>query len=73
MCVPDLHATADRIQAAWQMGRSCRLVARGFRARVIWAARLVDAGMLHPEAAMRIAAEAESLALAFAPLPMPQR
>lgn len=65
MCVPDLHATADRIQAAWQAGRTCCLVARGFRARVKCAARLVDAGMLHPEA--------ESLALAFAPLPTPPR
>lgn len=66
---PDLQATADRIQRAWEAGRICSLAGRGLRARVVRAGRLLDAGLLPPAEAERIAAEAENGALAFGPLP----
>lgn len=67
---PDLSAAA-RLQAAWEAGRCCSLVGRGMRARVLRAGRLVQAGLMLPEEAERVAAEAENVALGFAPLPVP--
>lgn len=69
---PDLQATAARIQAAWESGRICSLAGRGLRARVVRAGRLLDASVLPVAEAERIAAEAENVAAAFAPLPVPQ-
>lgn len=66
---PELRAVADRIQAAWDAGRICSLAGRGLRARVLRAGRLLDAGVLSPAEAERIAVEAENVALAFGPLP----
>ncbi|WP_375274995.1 hypothetical protein [Methylorubrum thiocyanatum] len=71
MTRPELRAVADRIQAAWETGRICSLAGRGLRARVVRAVRLLDAGLLSPAEAERIAIEAENVALAFGPLPVP--
>ncbi|MCF4127916.1 hypothetical protein [Methylobacterium sp. SyP6R] len=62
---------ADRIQAAWESGRCCSLVGRAARARVMRAARLVEAGLLSPDEARRVAERAEALALSVEPLPAP--
>ena len=65
----EVLASAERIRRCWQAGRCCRLVARGLRARVLGAARRLDAGSMDPEVAGRIAMEAENVAMAFGPLP----
>ena len=54
-----------------EAGRICPLSGRGLRARVLRAGRLVRAGMLSPAEAAAVAAEAENVAMAFAPLPVP--
>ena len=64
-------AAAARIKAAWESGRICPLSGRGLRARVLRAGRLVRAGMLSPAEAAAVAAEAENVVMAFAPLPVP--
>ncbi|UYW26251.1 hypothetical protein OKC48_23770 [Methylorubrum extorquens] len=69
---PELRAVADRIQGARESGRICSLAGRGLRARVVRAGRLLDAGVLSSAEAERVATEAENVALAFAPLPVPQ-
>ncbi|QIJ77444.1 hypothetical protein GU700_24380 [Methylobacterium sp. NI91] len=71
MTRPELRAVANRIQAAWEAGRICSLAGRGLRARVVRAGRLLDAGVLPLAEAERISAEAENVAMAFAPLPQP--
>ncbi|KOX59654.1 MULTISPECIES: hypothetical protein [unclassified Methylobacterium] len=67
----ELNASADRIQALWEAGEICSLIGRAARARVLRAARLVDAGRLTPAEARSIAREAEGLAMSIAPLPEP--
>ncbi|MGN7127398.1 hypothetical protein [Methylorubrum thiocyanatum] len=67
----ELQAVADHIQRAWESGRICSLAGRGLRARVVRAGRLFDAGVLPVAEAERIAVEAENVALAFGPLPLP--
>ncbi|SEO94310.1 hypothetical protein SAMN04487843_105122 [Methylobacterium sp. ap11] len=67
----DLAAVAARIQAMWETGRICSLVGRGMRARVLRAARLVEAGRLTLDEARQVAREAEGVATSFAPLPEP--
>lgn len=67
----ELNASADRIQALWEAGEICSLIGGAARARVLRAARLVDAGRLTPAEARSIAREAEGLAMSIAPLPEP--
>ncbi|MET7242343.1 hypothetical protein ABZT49_03155 [Methylobacterium sp. EM32] len=66
-----LIAVADRIHAAWEAGEICSLIGRGARARVLRAARLVEAGLLPLDEAHRVAARAWSLAMGVEPLPAP--
>lgn len=67
----ELTATADRIQDLWEAGQICSLVGRACRARVLRAARLVDAGRKTPAEARSVAREAEGLAMSVAPLEEP--
>lgn len=60
---------AARLQAAWEAGRICSLVARGCRARIARIARLVEAGDLDADLGIHMAREAEGIAFHFAPLP----
>jgi hypothetical protein len=62
---------ASRIRDAVEIGRICDLVGRGCADRVARVARLVEAGGLDPHTGLRLASEAEALALCFAPLPEP--
>lgn len=67
----ELTTAADRIQGLWESGQICSLIGRACRARVLRAARLVDAGRLTPAEARSIAREAEGLAMSIAPLEGP--
>lgn len=68
---PHLQAVADRIEAAYESGRTCRYTGRGFRDRVIRLDRLLGDGLIVRAVARRLADEAENVALAIAPLPVP--
>jgi hypothetical protein len=65
----ELSALAASIQRAWESGRICSLIGRGARARVIRISRLLAAGRLDRERALRLARETEAAAYCFAPLP----
>lgn len=69
MSEAQLAALAASIQRAWEAGRICSLVGRGCRARVVRIGRLVAAGRLDADRALRLAREAEAAAYCFAPLP----
>lgn len=69
MSEAELAALAASIQRAWESGRVCSLVGRGARARVVRISRLLAAGRIDRERAMRLAREAETVAYCFAPLP----
>ncbi|MCJ2124904.1 hypothetical protein [Methylobacterium sp. J-077] len=69
MSQAQLAALADRIQDAWENGRICALVGRGCRARIVRIARLLDAGRIDTDRALRLAMEAEGAAFCFLPLP----
>lgn len=65
----ELASLAAAIQRAWETGRICSLVGRGCRARVVRIGKLVVAGRLDPDRALRLAREAEAAAFCFSPLP----
>ncbi|MEH3143991.1 MAG: hypothetical protein PGN34_01215 [Methylobacterium frigidaeris] len=67
----ELTAAAERIQGLWESGQICSLVGRVCRARVLRAARLVDAGRMTPAEARSIAREAEGLAMSVSPMEEP--
>lgn len=69
MSQAQLSALAERIQTAWETGRICALIGRGCRARVIRIGRLLSAGRIDAERALRLASEAEGAAYCFQPLP----
>lgn len=64
-----LPAIRGRIRLAWAMRRSCGLVASAAGLRVDRIIALAERGCIAPDAALRMALEAEALALAFPPLP----
>ncbi|GJD65786.1 hypothetical protein [Methylobacterium frigidaeris] len=64
-----LSAVRDRIRTAWAMRRVCGLIAVAAGLRVGRIIRLEAAGRLAPDDALRMALEAEALALCFPPLP----
>jgi len=64
----ELTAAAARIQALWEAGEICSLIGRAARARVLRAARLVEAGRMTPAEARSVAREAEGLAMSIGPL-----
>lgn len=66
-----LQAVAARIQEAWESGRICPLTGHGFRARVVRLDRLRGDGLIRRDVARRLADEAENMALAIPPLPVP--
>lgn len=69
MSESELNALAASIQNAWESGRICSLIGRGARARIIRIARLLAAGRIDHDRAMRLAREAEAACYCFAPLP----
>ena len=60
---------AHTIQRHVELGRICGLVGEACRQRVLAIARLLAAGRLDPDRALRLAREAEALSVCFAPLP----
>ena len=60
MSQAQLSALADRLQQAWEAGRICSLVGRGCRARVIRIGKLLDAGRIDADRALRLASEARA-------------
>lgn len=69
MSQAQLSALAERIQTAWETGRICALIGRECRARVVQIARLLTAGRIDADRALRLASEAEGAAFCFLPLP----
>lgn len=65
----DLHAVRDRLRAAWTTRRVCGLVGIAATLRVERIIALDAAGRLSREDALRMAREAEAVALCVAPLP----
>ncbi len=61
-------AVLARIRAAWASRRSCGLCAVGAGLRVQRIVALEAKGRLAPDVALRMALEAEAMALAFGPL-----
>ncbi|MEE7440900.1 hypothetical protein [Methylobacterium oryzae] len=67
----DLHAVRDRLRLAWATRRVCGLVAVAMALRVDRLIALDDAGRIPHADAMRMALEAEAVALCVRPLPLP--
>lgn len=67
----DLHAVRHRLQVAWATRRVCGLVAVAMALRVDRLIALDGAGRLRREDALRMALEAEAVALCVRPLPLP--
>ncbi|SFU94270.1 MULTISPECIES: hypothetical protein [unclassified Methylobacterium] len=65
----DLHAIRDRTRAAWITRRACGLVGIAATLRIERIIALDGAGRLRREDALRMAREAEAVALCFPPLP----
>lgn len=65
----DLHAIRDRIRSAWTTRRVCGLVGIAATLRVERIIALDGAGRLSRGDAVRMALEAEAVALCFSPLP----
>lgn len=69
---PDsLHEIRDRVRAAWTTRRVCGLVGIAATLRVERIIALDGLGRLDREEALRMAKEAEALALCFPPLAWP--
>lgn len=68
---PHLRAVVARIEAACESRRICAFTGRGFRDRVACLDRLLGDGLIGRTVARRLADEAENVALAIAPLPVP--
>ncbi|ACB24639.1 hypothetical protein [Methylobacterium radiotolerans] len=67
----DLHKVRDRLRSAWATRRVCGLVAVAMALRVDRLIALDGAGRLRREDALRMALEAEAVALCVRPLPLP--
>lgn len=67
----DLHAVRGRLRTAWATRRVCGLVAVAMALRVDRLIALDGAGRLRREDALRMALEAEAVALCVRPLPLP--
>ncbi|WCS27973.1 hypothetical protein LOK46_14450 [Methylobacterium sp. NMS14P] len=67
----DLHAVRDRLRLSWATRRVCGLVAVAMALRVDRLIALDGAGRLRREDDLRMALEAEAVALCVRPLPLP--
>ncbi len=67
----DLHKVRDRLRSAWATRWVCGLVAVAMALRVDRLIALDGAGRLRREDALRMALEAEAVALCVRPLPLP--
>lgn len=67
----DLQAVRDRLRTAWATRRVCGLVAVAMALRVDRLIALDGAGRLPRADALRMALEAEAVALCVRPLPLP--
>lgn len=65
----DLHAIRDRVRTAWTSRRVCGLVGIAAMIRIERVIALDGAGRISRTDALRMALEAEAVALCFSPLP----
>jgi hypothetical protein len=65
----DLHAIRGRTRAAWTTRRVCGLIGIAATLRIERLIALDSAGRISRPDALRMAREAEALALCFSPLP----